>query len=276
MSVTNDNSKKETSAGERGGAKLWSSSSLARKFLHTFILIILAYVIVLLGTIIRNNIRAYYYIGQADKQERTLALEAQGKVVARPDIAATTMGMSAEGKTVAEAQAANTKVMNNLVSKLKALGVEDKDIKTTNYNIYPQYDYLEDEGTVLRGYNVSQNVNIKIRDLEKVSAALALAGEVGANSVSGLEFTIDDMEVYLAEARKDAFDKISAKMKNLRDLLGVKFVDVVSYNEFSGGSGPYPIYEVKALDYGIGGAAPTIESGSTDVVLNVSIVFEIK
>lgn len=276
MQVTNNDSKKATTTNVAGDAKLWSCNPLVRKIFHTFILIIWAYIIVFLGTMIRNNIRAYDYIGQADKTERTLALEARGKVVTRPDIAATTIGMTSSGETVGQAQEANTKVMNNLISKLKALGVEDKDIKTTNYNIYPQYDYLENEGRVLKGYDVNQNVTIKIRDLDKVNAVIALAGEVGANNVGGLEFTIDDMEVYLTEARRDAMDKIIAKMNNLRDLIGIKFVDVVSYNEYSGGSGPYPIYETKALDYGIGGAAPVIESGSTDVILNVSIVFEIK
>ena len=254
---------------------LWLGGQMMRKFFITFVLIILAYIIVWLGTVIRNNIREYNYIGQADRQERTLTLDGQGKVVTRPDVAATTMGMSVEGASVAEAQAENTKVMNNLISRLKALGIEDKDIKTTNYNIYPVYDYLEEKGTVQRGYNVNQNVTVKIRDLEKVNAVLALAGEVGANNVSGLEFTVDDMEVYLAEARTDAMDKIIAKLNNLRSLLGVEFVNVVSYNEYSGATGPYPIYE-KALDYGIGGAAPTIEPGSTDITLNVSIVFEIK
>ena len=258
-------------------SKLFSCCSIYKKFLYTFVLLILIYFIVLLATMIRNNLKEYSFIGVADKQERTISLSAVGKVTAKPDIAMTSMGMTSEGETVAEAQDKNTKVMNDLIGRLKELGVEDKDIQTSNYNIYPQYDYIEGEGSVLKGYSVSQNVTVKIRDLEKVNSVIALAGEVGANNVSGLSFTIDDMDVYLDEARADAMKRIGEKAKVLRETLGVRFVGIVSYNEYSDNGMPYPMYESKAMDYGIGGgASPAIESGSTEVNLNVNILFEIK
>lgn len=249
-----------------------------RKFFYTFLILIMAYALVLLATMIRNNLKQYNYIGQSDRQERTITLSATGKVTAKPDIAATTMGVNSEGDTVAEAQNANTKIVNNMIDRLKGMDIDEKDIQTSNYNIYPVYDYTEDEGRVLRGYSVNQNVTIKIRDLDKVSSVIGLAGQVGANNVGGLSFTIDDKEVYLEEARADAMEKIANKAKSLRDTLGVDFVSIVSYNEYSGNGYDGPIYEARALDAGIGGggAAPSIESGSTDVSLNVSIVFEIK
>lgn len=255
----------------------WSVHTIYKKFLYTFIILILAYGLVLLATMIRNNLKEYSYIGKADKQERTIALEALGKVTAKPDIAVTTMGMTVDGETVSEAQAENTRIMNNLIAQLKQLGIEEKDVKTSDYNVYPRYDYLEDEGSVLKGYTVSQNVTVKIRDLSVVSNVISLAGQVGANNVGGLSFTIDEVDVYLDEARQDALKKIGEKAKILRESLGVRFVGIVSYNEYSGNGLPTPIYNLKAMDFGMGGEAlPTIESGSNDVTLNVSIVFEIK
>ena len=272
MSVKKTMDKISENTNECCEKNAWSGNGVYKKFLYTFLILLLVYFLVLLATMIRNNLKEFYYIGRADKQERTISLQAVGKVVAKPDI----MGMTLDAETVEEAQAKNTKVMNDLISRLKQLEIEEKDIQTSNYSIYPQYDYLEDRGSVLKGYTVSQNVSVKIRDLDKVDDVISLAGVVGANNVGGLQFTIDDMDVYLNEAREDAMKKIGEKAKALRQSLGVKFVGIISYDEYSGSGLPSPMYAMKAMDYGVGGAeSPSIESGSTDVTLNINILFEI-
>ncbi len=247
-----------------------------RKIMLTLLGILLVYVIILVGSIIRNNLQKYNFIGRADRAERTITVQGIGKVTAKPDIAVTSMGMISSAKTVSEAQQKNTTIMNNLIEKLKGLGIDAKDIQTTNYNIYPQYDYLQDKGQVLRGYEVNQSVTIKIRDLTKANQVLALAGEVGTNNVSGLQFTIDDDEVYKAEARKLALDKITEKAKTLTNMLGVKVVGVVSYNEYEGGGGVYPMKAYADSAIGMGGGASAVESGSTDVTINASVTLEIR
>jgi len=234
----------------------------------------------LLGTMIRNNMQEYIYIGQADKMERTIYIDATAKVVAKPDIAVTTMGMVNEGKTVQEAQTANNSVMSKLTEKLKEMGVEDKDIQTTNYNIYPLYNYTEN-GRVLRGYEVRQDVTVKIRDLEKANEVLSLAGELGANNISGLQFIIDDPEVYKNEAREEALKKLAEKAQTLSKLLGVRFGKVVSYNEYSGDNTPYYNVMKSSAMYDLAGGVvnesiSSVESGSTEVNMTVSITFQIR
>lgn len=252
-------------------------SHAAKKVIWTLVAILLAYLIFFLGTLIRNNIQKYHFIGRADRLERTITVDAQGKVTARPDIAMTTMGMVADGQTVADAQQKNTTVMNALVARLKAFGIDERDIQTTGYNIYPQYNYTQKDGRELLGYEVQQQVTIKIRDLAKASKVLALAGEVGANSVSGLQFTIDDREVYKAQARELAMQKIRERTRMLSRSLGVDLGEVVAYNEYEGGPGPiYRGYE--SSEFGMGGdvPTPTVESGSMDVLMNVQVTFEIR
>ena len=253
---------------------IFHGTEFARKIFLTLFSILVAYMIFLVGTMIRNNIEEDYHIGFADRQERTITLDAQAKVTASPDIAITTIGMIADGSTVAEAQEKNTTVVNNLIARLKELGVDEKDIQTTNYDIYPQYNYTEEDGRILEGYEVSQNVQIKIRNLDKANSALALAGEVGANSVSGLQFTIDDREVYRTEARNKALDKVFKKAKELSYSLGVNLVSVVSYNEFETGGdfGTQPAFE-RAYAFTAG---PEVEAGSMDVWMNVGVTFEIR
>lgn len=255
-------------------------NEFGKKIMFTLLGIMVVYIIVLLGTMIRNNMQEYIYIGQADKMERTIYIDATAKVVAKPDIAVTTMGMVNEGKTVQEAQTANNGVMSKLTEKLKEMGVEDKDIQTTNYNIYPLYNYTEN-GRVLRGYEVRQDVTVKIRDLEKANEVLSLAGELGANNISGLQFIIDDPEVYKNEAREEALKKLAEKAQTLSKLLGVRFGKVVSYNEYSGDNTPYYNVMKSSAMYDLAGGVvnesiSSVESGSTEVNMTVSITFQIK
>jgi uncharacterized protein len=239
--------------------------------------VLLVYVIFLVGTMIRNNIAQYDVIGQADVFERTISFTAEGKATATPDIAVTTIGMIAEGSSVAEAQTKNTEVMNKLIAGLQEVGISKADIQTQNYNVYPRYDYKED-GRSLAGYEVSQSIRVKIRDLENANKVFAFATESGANSVSGLDFSIDDRDIYVSEAREKALEKLSKKAKSVSRALGVQLGDIVSYDEYEGG-GNQPVYARSyALDeagFG-GGSAPSIEAGSTDVRMNVTVTFEIR
>lgn len=263
---------------EQSGPKkfFYHHSHFGGKIILTLVGILLVYLIVLFGTMIRNNMQKHYFIGRADRPERTITISSQGKVTAKPDIAVTTMGMMTEAKTVAEAQKQNTDVMNKLVAKLKELGVVEKDIQTTYYNIYPQYDWNGGRQS-LRGYQVQQSVTVKIRNLDKANQILALAGEVGTNNVSGLQFTIDDPDVYKAQAREKALEKVAEKASVLSKALGVRLASIVSYNEYSDADNIYP-YRGMSEAMGVGGSAPlpTIESGSLEVVLNVDVVFEIR
>jgi uncharacterized protein len=260
--------------------KGWCHEHHGRNILMVLFGILLVYLIVFLGTLVRNNLKSHYYIGQAEKSERYITLDAQGKVTAVPDIAVTTMGMEARGKTIEEAQKINTEVMNKLVAKLKELNIDQKDIQTANYIVSPEYNYPLNKPRELIGYIVKQSVTVKIRDLEKASNVLSLASEVGANDVSGLQFTIDDPEVYKSAAREQALQKIYVKAVELSKKLGVRITDVMTYNESSNDLySAYKYYGAMSYDAGAGAAAvpaPAVEPGSEDVTLNVNITFGIK
>lgn len=247
-----------------------------KKILVTLFGILLAYGIVLFGTMIRNNIQTYRYIGRAPRPEHTLVVEAEGKVTAVPDVAVVTMGVIAKGTTVAEAQNQSTVIMNSLTEKVKALGVLPADIQTTNYNVYPKITYSPTEGEKADGFEVNQTVTIKIRELSKAGEVLALAGTVGANSVGGVDFRIDDPEVFRRQARALALQKVREKARQLTAALGVRVADVVSYSEFEGGSGPILYAAERGFGGGLSAPVPGIEAGTNEVVMHVNVVFEIE
>lgn len=251
----------------------------AMKILWVLVGILVVYSIVFLGTLIRNNLKKFDTIGRADRNERTIVVDGQGKVTVTPDIAMVNLGTISEGKTVAEAQQKNTEIMNKLTVKLKGLGIDASDIQTANYNIYPKYDYT-DGGQKLTGYQVNQDLSVKIRKVSLANQVIAEAGEAGANNVGGLQFTIDDREAYKAQARELALKKVSDKARALSRALGVDLVGVVSYSEYEGGAGNDVIYGMGGSvmsQKGMEGAiAPDIQTGSSEVTMNVNVVFEIR
>ncbi len=253
-------------------------SEWGKKLLLTLVGILLVYLVVYLGFLIRNEIQEYNYIGHADRMERVISINAEGSVEVKPDIAHIRMGLLTEADTVEEAQTENTQTMNALLASLKALDIAQEDIKTENYSIYPEYDWSSGD-EVLDGYTVSQNVAVKIRDIDNAQKVIALAGKLEINDVGNLEYSIDDTDVYIGQAREDALEKINKKAHVLSQTLGVKMVSVVSYDEYKIGNDDMFSYGMASAfsDAGFGmGGEPTLEAGMNEVKLNVNVTFEIR
>lgn len=208
------------------------------------------------------------------------SVSATGCVFAKPDIANLTVGFKTEvKKTAAEAVQENSEKMNEIIKELKALDIEAKDIKTTNYNLNPIYDWTQNKGQVLKGYQVLQNVSIKIRDLDIIGKAIAKTSEKGANQIGNINFTIDDEEELKEQARDEAIAKAKEKAKAVAKSTGMKLgkiVNVVENQYYSPTRSDY----AKTMDLGIGGGgeieAPEIETGENEVKVEVTVVYEVK
>ena len=250
--------------------------NFSKKILFTLVGILLVYGIFYVGTLMRNNIKQYDFIGKADKMERMITVNGYGKVTGTNDIAVTTIGYSNTDKDVAKAQNDNKVVMDKIMGDLKAMSIEQKDLKS-DYSIYPEYDYT-DKGQQFKGYRVNNNITVKIRDLSKIENVLGLAGKYGANQVNGLTFTIDDPENLKTAAREKALADAKVKAEKLSKELGVRLVAIVSYNEYQD-SGYAPVYDYAASSMksavGMGGGVAEMSSGSQDVSMNVNITYEI-
>lgn len=229
-----------------------------------------------LGLKARNEAKQYAFIG-VPIERNTITVSGEGKVVGIPDVALIDLGMVVERPAVAAAQKENTRVMNELISKLKGMGVDAKDIQTTAYNVYPAYDWNNGKQT-LRGYSVSQNVHVKVRDLEKVGDIIGTAGGLGANQIGGINFSVDEPEALRAQARLKAIENAKEKADALSRSADVRLVRVVNFQESYNTPGPVPYYDKMAL--GMGGAeavpAPAVEAGSNEINANVTLTYEIQ
>ncbi len=220
------------------------------------------------------------------KSENTITVSDTGTIYAKPDLALATASVITEKKTVAEAMQENTRKMNAVIDAVKELGVEDKDLKTTSFNIYPRYEYKRVEAEieiypyppgkrVLVGYEVSQSLQIKIRDMAKIGAIIEGTTNAGANEVSDLQFTIDKEDELKAQARAEAINKAKAKAEELAKQLGIRLVKISNFSE--SGVVPYFYSMKEAAPLGMGGGeTPQIETGENKIEVTVSITYEIR
>jgi uncharacterized protein YggE len=237
--------------------------------------ILFVYAIVFLAFAIKNEALKNDTIGKAPAERRTVSFDGTGKVVGSPDIAKVELGMTTQSRDVQTALKENNQKMNDLNAELKKLGIAASDIQTSRFNVYPNYDYANSKQTII-GYTADQGVSVKIRKLDAVSSILDAAGRIGANQVSGLNFTIDNPKELESAAREKAIAAAMEKAAVLEKQLGIDLTRVVNFSESSSGN-PMPYYSYDKT--GMGGAipsAPSIETGSQDIVSNVTLTFEIK
>lgn len=252
---------------------LWPSWE-ENKLFTVLVSLLVAAAVAALGFYAYNQYLQQDYIGQAPPQERSITISGKGEVVAIPDIAMVNLGYQSEQPTVAEAQQDNTDKINTLIERVKNMGISPQDIQTTSYNVWPRYDYI-DGRQELRGYTVSQNVVVKVRDTSKISQVLALVGELGLNQVGGISFDIDEIETVQQEARLEALQNAKLKAEQLANVMGVKLKKVISFSE-SSNIPTYDNYARYAEGLGGGGAVPSIEQGSQEVTVTATITYEIE
>jgi hypothetical protein len=233
-------------------------------------------------------LKEYRYIGAGLSATNTISVSGEGEVFAVPDIATFTFSVREEADDVATAQDAAAESSNSIIAFLKGEGIEEKDIKTTSYNVYPRYEYQQavcrdgycppSGERELVGYEVSQSIQVKVRDTDKAGALLSGVGSRGVSDVSGLSFEIDDDDALQQEARRAAIADARDKAQVLARDLGVTLVRVVNFNE-SGGGVPimYARAEMSMDSSGFGGSiAPDVPVGENKIVSNVTITYEIR
>lgn len=219
------------------------------------------------------------------RQERNddqFSISGSGTVYAKADIANIEIGLkTGTKKTATDATIESTNKMKNIVEAVKKLGIEEKDIKTSNYNLNPVYNWTEARGQELIGYEASQNITLKIRDLGKIGEAIARATEQGANQVGNISFTIDDEYALKNQAREEAIKKAKEKAEMIAMQTGMKLGKIKGFFENSSPVvSPFAYSNVRLeaeksmSDQAL--AAPEIQSGQNEIKAEVTLIYEVK
>jgi uncharacterized protein YggE len=210
------------------------------------------------------------------KPKDTISFSGEGKTVGIPDVATITLSVISEKMTAKETLAENSLKTNEIIKFAKESGVADKDVKTQSYYLSPRYDWLEGK-RISRGYQLTSTLLVKIRDLDKVGDIIEGAVTRGANQVGDVQFVIDDLEKLKTDARRKAIENAKNRAQAIAATAGLNLGKIVGFSETSSPD-VYP--KTYYLEMGVGGggsaAAPNMERGSQEIVMNVSLTFELK
>jgi uncharacterized protein len=209
---------------------------------------------------------------------RTIAVNGTGKVYLTPDIAYVTIGVHTENKDAAQAVAQNNAQSTKVKEALLAMGVDAKDIQTTNFSIYPQQQYDQNgKPTGDINYVVDNQIYVTVRDLDKIGNLLDTVVKAGANSIYGIQFDVADRTKAQSEARKLAVADAQAQAKELADAAGVTLGPIQTINAGTSQT-PIPVYE-KGMGGGGGVAAAAsvpVSTGQMVLQSDVYMVFAIQ
>jgi uncharacterized protein YggE len=171
------------------------------------------------------------YAGDKD-MERTITVSATGTAEAEPDQARITSGVATEAPTARDALTANSEAMNKVIAALKTKGIDAKDIQTASFNVEPVMDYSKDgQPPTLRGYRVSNQVVVIVRDLGNLGTVLDDLVSAGANQIQGLAFEVSKAETLKDDARKDAIANALRRAKLLATAAGAEVGQVLQISE---------------------------------------------
>lgn len=192
--------------------------------------------------------------GVTPTSERYIRVSGSGEVAVVPDIAYINIGVHSEAEDVSSALEANNTQSTELTEALKAEGIEEKDIQTANFNVYPQTRYDNMGQPVGTSYVVDNTVYVTVRDLANLGKMLDTAISAGANNIYGISFDIADKETVLAQARELAIKDAEAKAQSVAEVAGVKLGQILSIDVST------PTYNQPYFGYGMGGGTSRVET----------------
>ena len=212
-------------------------------------------------------------------EQPRIAVSGHAEVAGKPDTAYVTSGVTSQGNTAREALDSNTADMAALIKALKGAGIEARDIQTSGFSVSPNYVYTDQRDAngytmpgKINGYTVSNTVSVRIRDLAILGQVLDRSVTVGANTINGISFSVDDPSALYDEARRGAFADARAKATLYAGEAGVGLGPVMSISEQQGYAPPQPYMMRRAADMAVSAPVP-VEAGELSFSIDVQVIW---
>lgn len=212
-----------------------------------------------------------------------LTVSAEGRSTRKPDLAVFTAGVTSSGKSAGEALSANAADMSRVIAALKRAGIADKDIQTSNLSLNPVYadmsrqpaSPLEQQVPQIIGYQVSNQVTVRQRNLADFGKTIDTLVSSGANQVNGPSFSMDEPDGALDEARVEAMKKARARANLYARAAGMKVLRILSISESGGYSPQPPVMYARAAMADMSGGSTPVAAGEVSMNANVTVLFEL-
>lgn len=208
--------------------------------------------------------------------ETTLSISAEGSVNREPDIAFLNTGVQTQGETAQAAMSANATAMNGVFDALDAANIDRSDMQTSNFSLQPQYDYSNRQSGQpprLTGYQASNQLTVRVRDLDNLGETMDALVGAGGNTFSGLNFALEDDRAAKNAARDIAMKEAITRAELYAAASGYEVARVVTISE-SGGFSPQPMAmmaEARSVD-----RSTPIASGEVGYSVTVNVTFELR
>ena len=203
-----------------------------------------------------------------------LSVSAQAEATRVPDVATISAGVVTQAADANAAMRANADQMAKVMAAIKAAGIAERDIQTAGISVHPQYRYAENQPPAITGYQASNTVNAKVRDIGKLGKVLDALVANGANQVNGPSFEVDKPDEAYDEARIAALRKAEARAQTYANAMGLKVRRVVSIGEGNGFRPPMPMMRAMAMDVA-GKAETSVSPGENVLSVDLDVVFEL-
>lgn len=205
-----------------------------------------------------------------------LSVSAQAEASRVPDVASLSAGVVSQATDANAALRANAEQMDKVMAAIKAAGIAAKDIQTSGLNVNPQYKYTDNQPPSITGYQASNTVSLKVREIDKLGKVLDALVASGANQVNGPSFEIDEPEAVYDEARRAALDKARKRAEMYAKSLDMKVGRIVSISEGGGFQPPRPVMMMAKAEAFDRAASSPVSPGETTLTANLDVVFELE
>ncbi len=203
-----------------------------------------------------------------------LDVSGRGEVMRTPDVALINAGVVTQAATAATAMAENATRMARMVAALRKAGIAERDLSTASISLQPQYRYVENQAPVITGYQASNQLNVRFRDIAKSGSVLDALVKEGANQINGPTMMLDNAQAAMDEARIAAVKNARARADLYAGATGMTVKRIVSISESEGyAPGPMPIMQRSAaMD---ASAKTEMLPGEQSIAVSVNVVFEL-
>lgn len=208
--------------------------------------------------------------------ETTLSVSASGEISRSPDIATIMAGVQTDADTASAAMSQNAASMEGVYNALEAAGVAARDMQTSNLSLQPRYDYSNQDGTPPRvtGYTASNQLSVTVRNLDNLGTTMDAIVQQGGNTISGLQFSLDDPTEARNEARRQAIQTAVKRANLYAQETGYRVARIVTINEQSSdGYQPQPMMAMRA---GSADASTRVSRGEVNYSVTVDVTFELR
>ncbi len=209
--------------------------------------------------------------------ETTVSISATGEVSRKPDMATITAGVQTDADTASAAMSQNASSMQGVYTALRSAGIADRDMQTSNLSLQPRYDYSRNDGTPpsVTGYTASNQLSVKVRDLDNLGTTMDAVVAQGGNTISGISFGLDDPSEARDEARRRAINTAVERANLYATATGYRVARIVTISENST-STPGPMPMMMNMRAESADASTEVSSGEVGYSVSVNVTFELR